>query len=250
MAENIKTTEKNRQKKSEQQKIIVIGDIHGCYDEFIELLDAVKFNGKTEKLILLGDYIDRGENSYKVIKKVQELQEKYPDNVIALRGNHEQMLIDACNSNFKYSSEWQTWRYNGGYGTMKSFEEAGTEVLAELEWFENLPLYYEDDSRIYVHAGINLSIPMTEQRPCTLLWVRESFLWDSQKYYKQVIFGHTPSFSMTKDDKPYETVGGHIGIDTGCVYGGALTALIIEDDKISRFIQIENELEETEAETK
>lgn len=240
--------------KQEIKRTIVIGDIHGCYNEFVDLLKEVEYNLTEDKLILLGDYIDRGKDSYKVIKKIQELQ-KENNNVIALRGNHEQMLIESfleqrnCDGARDLAGSTELWYFNGGMETKKSFEREGSNIASEIKWFINLPYYYEDSNRIYVHAGIDLNKPITEQSRQQMLWVRESFIYNTKKYNKQIIFGHTPSISVIEDYMPYKTLGNNICIDTGCVFGGRLTALIIKDNKLDGFIQIEKETEQEIEET-
>ena len=235
--------------KQEIKRTIVIGDIHGCYNEFVDLLKEVEYNSTEDKLILLGDYIDRGKDSYKVIKKIQELQ-KENNNVIALRGNHEQMLIESFmeQRNFDGARDdligsTKLWYSNGGMETEKSFEREGSNIASEIKWFINLPYYYEDSNRIYVHAGIDLNKPITEQSRQQMLWVRESFIYNTKKYNKQIIFGHTPSILVIEDYVPYKTLGNNICIDTGCVFGGRLTALIIKDNKLDGFVQVEKEAE-------
>ena len=217
-------------------KTIVVGDIHGCYNELKELMIDLKenqeYNENTDRLIFLGDYIDRGDDSYKVVQYIKELQ-KENSNVIALMGNHEKMCVE-------YMTEHKdTWLWNGYEYTLDSYGSY-KELLKDIEWMNNLPLYYEDENFIYVHAGINPNKSLKNNSEYELLWVRESFIYNPQKFNKKVIFGHTPSQNMTGETKPYETYTGNIGIDTGCVYGGCLTALIIEDDKIKKFYQIDN----------
>lgn len=216
-------------------KTIVIGDTHGCYNELVTMIEMLKedgeYNKDTDKLVFLGDYIDRGENSRKVIEYVRSLQ-KDNDNVIALMGNHEDMLLnylDGIDTN---------WIYNGCEATMDSYVGYADQFEDDINWMRNLPLYHEDDNFIYVHAGVDINKPMEEQDRFTLLWVRAPFINNAHKYHKTVIFGHTPMIGE-KDAKPEYTAGNNIGIDTGCVFGYNLTALIIDDNGVDGYYQVE-----------
>lgn len=222
-------------------KTIVIGDIHGCYTELKDLITSLETDGKynkdTDKLIFLGDYIDRGDNSKLVIEFIRNLQ-KDNNNVIALMGNHEDMILD-----YFYGID-NCWTYNGHTETLKSYEGFNEQLIEDIEWIRNLPLYHEDEHFIYVHAGIDVDKTMQEQNKNTLLWIREPFIMNKKKYSKRVVFGHTPTIGINGSDLPMYTDTNNIGIDTGCVYGGALTALIIENGEASEFYQsyIEEEL--------
>lgn len=218
-------------------RTIVIGDIHGCYHELKRLLrklkDSGKYNSKTDKLIFLGDYIDRGDNSRLVVKTIRKMQKKNK-NVIALMGNHEDMLINyVAKGNID-------WAYNGANKTLNSYTGFNSEFESDIEWMKSLPLYHQDKNFIYVHAGLDLKKPLSEQTRNTMLWTREEFIYDTTKYNKRVIYGHTPSVAITGLNKPY-TFNGNIGIDTGCIFDGALTALIIDNGKVKEFIQVEKE---------
>ena len=217
-------------------RTVVIGDIHGCYNELEQLLLDLEsnqvYNKNTDRLIFLGDYIDRGKDSKKVVRFIRSLQ-RDNENVIALKGNHE----DMCVNYYKYGR--LDWKINGANKTIKSYH-GHKELRRDLNWMEHLPLYYEDEHFIYVHAGIDANKPMSEQSNYHLLWVREPFLWSTTKQDKRVVFGHTPSQLAIESDKPYYTLADNIGIDTGCVFGGKLTALIIDDDKITEFWQTQN----------
>lgn len=214
-------------------RTIVIGDIHGCYEELkqliVDLKDNREYNKDTDRLIFLGDYIDRGKDSRKVIEYIKELQEEN-NNVIALMGNHEKMCIDFM------ARSYDGWLYNGYIPTIDSYGSY-KELEKDIGWMRSLPLYYEDENFIYVHAGINPNKPLEQNSEFELLWQREDFIYNRTKINKTVIFGHTPSQLMTDSDKPYKTSAGHIGIDTGCVFGGYLTALIIKDGDVAKFYQ-------------
>ena len=222
-------------------RTIVVGDTHGCYNELKTLIESLEkkgeYNKKRDKLIFLGDYIDRGTDSRLVIKYIRNLQ-KNNKNVIALKGNHEDMLLDYYNNINEY------WLWNGASETKKSYEGFNKQFNEDMEWMKTLPLYHEDKHFIYVHAGIDASKPMKKQDKETLLWIREPFIYNNKKYNKKVIFGHTPTLSINRDDKPISTFADHIGIDTGCVYGGSLTALIIEGGEIKSFYQVEKMTEQ------
>lgn len=216
-------------------RTIVISDIHGCYDELRELIMALEtkgeYNKNIDRLIFLGDYIDRGKDSRLVVKFIRELQ-KDNDNVIALMGNHEDMLLDYYNGRNK------SWKFNGYNDTINSYKGFFEEFESDVEWMSKLPLYYEDDYFVYVHAGVEADKPLNQQSRWDLLWVREPFIFSSEKFNKTVIFGHTPSLSYNESVMPYRTWGNNIGIDTGCVFGGNLTALIIDENEVKKFYQV------------
>ena len=218
-------------------RTIVIGDIHGCFKEVKALIEGLREQGKytpeTDKLVFIGDYIDRGDDPRLTVRYVRGLQEVYGDNIIPLRGNHEQMLIDYV-KDVDYS-----WLYNGYEHTNDSYKDHKEEMREDILWMAKLPFYYEDEHFIYVHAGIDKDKPMDLQKNETMLWAREDFFLNPKVYDKPIIFGHTPTMFMGDYDTPLWLNGGNdIAIDTGCVFGGKLTALIIEDDEVLEYYQV------------
>lgn len=217
-----------------EMRTIVIGDIHGCYNELKELISTLETEGEyrkgIDKLVFLGDYIDRGSDSRLVIEFIRNLQKEY-DNVVALMGNHEDMLLDYLDN------DNDNWTWNGYASTMDSYRGFDKQFKKDVQWIRSLPLYHEDEYFVYVHAGIDPKKPMKKQDRFTLLWVREPFIYGMKEYHKRVIFGHTPTITLNENYKPIQTFTNNVGIDTACVYGGYLTALIIEDDEIDGFYQ-------------
>ena len=166
-----------------------IGDIHGCFDSLKELIEnKIQFQ-KNDKLIFLGDYIDRGYNSKEVIDYIIELQNNDYD-IVTLLGNHESMLVDAYNNEGAMSK----WIQNGGAETLKSFEIDSLKDLDSkyLNFFNSLKLYFELDEYLFVHAGFNdeLKNPFVD---------KYSMLWKSRERYfnpllrdRIIIHGHSP----------------------------------------------------------
>jgi serine/threonine protein phosphatase 1 len=153
---------------------IVIGDIHGMAAKFENLLGqidmwcAANTRAELRRLIFLGDYIDRGPDSRQVLQIVQCLQAK---GVICLRGNHEQLMLRATES----ERDLTNFLANGGGATITSLCTPAAFRQAQ-EWMRALPTSHEDELRYYVHAGIRPGVPLDQQTAYTKLWIRDSFL--------------------------------------------------------------------------
>jgi serine/threonine protein phosphatase 1 len=215
--------------------IYAIGDIHGCLSALTNLMAQLPLKPEDE-LVFLGDYIDRGPESKGVLDFL--IANKKP-NWRFLRGNHEQLMLAwLATPNVSTSANW---RLNGGQQTLESYlpkekldavssEEAHHLLLfcipdAHLEFLNKALLTYETPDFFFSHAGINLDNPLNAQEPEDLLWIRRKFIQDARPTPKLVIYGHTPvkEIDLSKD---------RINLDTGCVYGGFLTAISLPDKKI------------------
>jgi len=209
-------------------RLFAISDIHGCYKPFYELVvKTIKLN-KSDRLILLGDYIDRGYESREVIDFIMDLQAGGFD-VTALTGNHEVMLVDAYND----PEMLPLWHMNSGFTTQFSFNIQNIKKLDTryLEFFKNLEYYTTAGNYFFVHAGFNDSLadPFSD---------REYMIWESRESYKNPLFagktiihGHRPK-KLDYIKMLIRQKSNFIPIDTGCVYGcemgyGFLSALEI-----------------------
>lgn len=222
-------------------RLIAIGDIHGHLDKLRALLNLVQ-PVVDDQLVFLGDYIDRGPDSRGVLDVLMDLQRQFPHTVF-LRGNHEQMALDALHEadqwrlpdnwdplpGFRSSSPWpyqSTWLGNGGVDVFASF---GVTVRAkksetDLPW-DAIPQKYIDflvatsmwhrqAGFFFVHAGINEIVPLEKQR-ADMLWERYASPGRRQVH----VVGHHP----TLDGQPFFEEGRY-SLDTGAGYGRALTA--------------------------
>lgn len=216
-------------------RLIAIGDIHGCYHTLKKLLSAIEYSSKTDILVFLGDYIDRGYHSYEVVSMIKKLQRQVGDDkVICLMGNHERMAIDAAE---KHDTE--LWYMNGGESTVYSFERNNADMKPYIAWFKSLPLVYDTPEIIFCHAGLSKPL-IRDNTQDDLLWGRDWITRDTEEREKQVIFGHTPSNS----GHPYTTKTGDICIDTACYYGKNLCAFVITEDGRAKTICVKKEDED------
>ena len=165
------------------KRILVVSDIHGELEKFIQLLWKAKFNSHKDQLILLGDYVDRGPNSKETVEYIIGLVKNH--HAIALRGNHDEMFLDWLDN--KDSQIDLDYLRNGGMTTLQSyFSEIKTlnevrEYIKKhyqyhIQFLRILPYYYETDKFVFVHAGIN---PLYEDWKLTpkeeMVWIRELF---------------------------------------------------------------------------
>jgi len=136
-------------------KLWAIGDIHGMYDQFQALMDKLLLDGEADlksgdKIIFLGDYVDRGPDSAGVLAGVRGLTELYPDNVVALYGNHEDLMYNAVKNPMLFMN---VWKQNGGNTTHKSFKGVKP-PQAVLNWLYQLPLYHYEPGFFFSHAPV------------------------------------------------------------------------------------------------
>ena len=206
-------------------KTFVIGDIHGCHGALVGLLEKIKPDLSQDTLIFLGDYIDRGPDSKKVVSEIIRLMEEAPGRVIPLMGNHEQVFLASLAGDTR-----DFYLKMGGDATLRSYgvnppftgQIASHIPVSHYHFFDELLLLWEDAHYIYVHAGLNPQVHLSQQSPRWCCWARDQFLPCSHDFGKPVIFGHTP-FEKPLIEK------NKIGIDTGAVYGGKLTCLVLPD---------------------
>lgn len=211
-------------------RVLVIGDIHGCLDTLRALIG--KLEGYPDRrLIFVGDYIDRGPDSRGVVDFLMELQ--LERECIFLRGNHEQMLLDALDK--KDPNQFEMWYRNGGDSTLKSYGTGPKNPIlpdGHMEFFRSTEIFYEIEHYFFVHAGAPPQQTLKEsvsdpQFIHNFLWSRAHLGLSSTKWEKRVVFGHTPR------PEPIQTAD-MIGIDTGCVYTmneyAALTALLLPEE--------------------
>ncbi len=207
---------------------IAIGDIHGCLDPLLRLIQRVP---PQDELVFLGDYIDRGPHSDGVIHYLKRLARQRPCRF--LKGNHEDLMERALGA----AQDVPLWLFNGGDATLQAYGESpaawgrlperGAFVERDRDFFAGLDLYFEDERTVFVHAGLDSRVSsMPRQSAEVLLWIREAFFRHATDWHgKDIIFGHTPTLQLGLP--PGEIFRSHAlyGIDTGCVYGGVLTAI-------------------------
>jgi len=208
-------------------RLIAIGDIHGCHAEFAELIGRLA-PGRDDRIVLLGDLINRGPDSCRVLDLARELR------AVALLGNHELRFL--------------RYRRTGEKKYLKDGDLATHQKLRPSDWtlLEAMPLTFEEPelNLVFVHGGFVPGTPWRKQpadvvtriqvvdregrpakradAPGAPLWAD---LWCGPPF---VVYGHTPRPEIYK-------LRWSAGIDTGCVYGGHLTAYELSE---KRFLQV------------
>ncbi len=234
----------------ESTRIYAVGDIHGCNDLLNGLLEKIIRDDrsrpavKTRKIVFLGDYVDRGPGSAQAVDiLLSDLPKGFE--AVFLKGNHEEMMMEALNDRRAVSF----WLGNGGRETLTSYgvdlsdgeglERDSHDLMQEFrtrlprehrDFLASLSYSHQCGDYFFVHAGIHPDHPLDAQKDRDLIWIRDRFLFSEKDFGKIIVHGHTPVREVDRADN-------RIGIDTAAVYGGWLTAIVL-DGTHQEFLQI------------
>ena len=205
--------------KKQAKKTFIVGDVHGCFKEFLSLLKKAHYSTKTHRLILVGDIINRGPYSLEMLKWVKK------EGARLVRGNHEQSFLCGAKDNLSPALK-------------KLKKDMKQSLNPWLKWLSNLPFYIEEESFFVVHAGLVPGEHPKCSDPHFLMNIRT---WDGKgqdiksannppwhSYYKGsklVIYGHWASQGL-------KVKKNSIGLDSGCVYGHKLSGILLPEREI------------------
>jgi len=191
--------------------IFAIGDVHGCYHTFLELL--LHWRPEEELLIQLGDLMDRGNYAPECVALAMELSVRYPGQTVFLKGNHEAGML-AYYGPKNVRTSWLEW---GGRLTVQQYEAQPDLLQPHLAWIRQRPLFWENDFVFASHAGIaDTHDPFDEHNPDGVLWRRGEL----RNIGKLQLIGHTP---VPDSALVVEVASNSLNLDTAAVYGHALT---------------------------
>lgn len=219
-----------------------VGDIHGCERLLSKLLDTIAVHSQTDQtpIIFVGDYVDRGEQSAAVLRRLFQMVENSPETVVCLAGNHEDMMLKFIDGPDKHGPRWLKY---GGLQTLASFGIRGIttgsagralvlardELVAEMgealvTWLRELPIFWQSGNIAVIHAGADPTVPIKEQSAHILKWGHKLFDKQTREDGVWVLHGHT----IVGDAKISD---GKISIDTGAYATGKLTAAYVSNRK-------------------
>ncbi len=224
----------------EGMRLYAIGDVHGCDDMLAAAHEAIADDlverpVDDHRIVHVGDYVDRGPDSAGVIARLLRMSAG-DDHIVCLRGNHDALLAGFLAAPDEFG---RMWLDNGGDATLRSYGVTPTRSLLGFDYtglsrkfaeaipddhrafIETLSLTARFGDYLFVHAGIRPGVPLDQQDPEDLIWIRNDFLLDATDHGVVVVHGHTPATAA-------EIRTNRINVDTGAVYGGPLTCVVLE----------------------
>lgn len=224
-------------------KVVAVGDIHGQKSKLDSLMTklSTKINFPEVPVIFLGDAVDGGPDTKKVLDQLMEWERQYPHWVF-LYGNHEDMLLDAVCQGSRVYGSFSQWYNHGGAETLQSYlRESGMSLERQqtmskpelaryiipkrhLDWLRDRPYFFETEHFFFVHAGVRPGEHPASTGPFDMIWLRNEFIRSTYEWGKRIIYGHTYSPEpVVRDNK--------IGIDTMTHSSGDLTAVILDETR-------------------
>ena len=234
-----------------RMRTLVIGDVHGKLALLNRLIAETGYRAGEDRLVFIGDLIDRGEDSRGVVERAMELQREAPDTVVVIKGNHEVMMADALSEPDAASAE--LWYYNGGIETIQSYvnENGDLDLPPEhYDFLSSLPTWHEDEHAIYVHAALVEAGDGSFLHPCEaaespeLLWSRNRRFF-SEYQGKTVVFGHTITGMIFGEREQVWLRESLIGVDTGAYLTGVLSAVELPSRRVYSVSEPADEAEDT-----
>lgn len=234
----------------EGMRLYAIGDVHGCDELLADVhhkinLDLAARGTADYRIVHVGDYVDRGPDSAAVIERLARMQASDP-RVVCLLGNHDALLLDFLNQE---PGSGEMFFTNGGAATLASYgvqpglfavitgahgglaRRLGEAMPAHhRDFLEKLRLSIRFGDFFFCHAGIRPGVPLDAQDAHDLIWIREDFLDSDADFGVVVVHGHTPTKGREPDVRP-----NRIDIDTGAVFDGPLTCLVLDGTAV-RFL--------------
>ena len=218
--------------------VAVIGDVHGCYYTLKELVDKIKNKYPNIKIFCVGDLVDRGNNSFEVIKFV------VAEKIQWVIGNHDFMFYS--NMRDPYSLMAKSWNYNGAETTLASYKDKLNQMDKHLDLIINSPLFFNLDDCFISHAGISKSLKdklpenflsddaALKEILSNDLFNQNSIIWvrgDLLNIGKLQVVGHTH-----RKEVFFDKVSNAIYIDTTAFGNNKLSAAIVEQNKLIEII--------------
>ncbi|MEO9211732.1 MAG: metallophosphoesterase family protein [Caulobacteraceae bacterium] len=214
--------------------LYAIGDIHGRIDLLDLALEAIAAHARGyARIVTLGDYVDRGPGSRRVVERLMALGAAGA--CLCLKGNHEALMLDSLWG--RDARAFDHWLANGGGETLASYgaraedRKSALAVVPEahLRWMERLPLTTADAHRVYVHAGLAPGVPLENQGEAACLWIREAFLRAGPgEFSAHVVHGHTPLWAEKRDAARPERLSHRTNLDTGAFATGVLSVGVFD----------------------
>lgn len=221
-------------------RTLVVGDIHGKLGLFNRLLVEMRYDPEVDRLVLIGDLVDRGEDSRGVVERAIALKEEAPERVTVLRGNHEQMMIEWIGDPEGPGAE--LWYFNGGIETLRSYMTGDGDFAMpryHFDFLTNLPTWHEDEHGIYVHAALpeakdgRFLHPAEEPNNPELIWSRNTAFFNGYQG-KTVVIGHTITGLFFGRREEVWIRDDLIGVDTGAFMSGVLSAVELPSRQVYR----------------
>lgn len=206
-----------------RRRTIAIGDIHGCDAALAALLEAVAPTER-DKIVTLGDYVDRGPDTRAVIDRLLDISKQ--GRLVALVGNHEVMMLDGIDQG---GDALRWWLECGGRETLDSYGSTLKNIPpAHDEFLRRLKPFHETSTALFIHANYDPELALEDQPRHLSLWEHLTFRRPAPHFSGKTVFvGHTPQRTGDILD-----LGHVVCIDTACAVGGWLTAIDVDTREI------------------